>query len=108
LAGRGRDLLINLNLSRRGDFLGLLLQRTILLALASALSLQLSPHSFLAVLGIASLDGNPGGWQLCACYAWGESSGFLKAHCLWQQQADTLSSLGDVSGRYVVVLSLGG
>ncbi|XP_071286853.1 cytoplasmic protein NCK2 isoform X2 [Agelaius tricolor] len=32
--------------------------------------------------GIASLDGNTSGWQLCACYAWGKSPGFLKAHCL--------------------------
>lgn len=79
-----------------------------MLALASTLSLQLSPHVFLAFLGIASLDGNTSGWQLSACCAWGKNPGFLKAHCLQEQPADTLSLLGDVSGRYAVVLCLDG
>lgn len=73
---RGRGLLINLNLSRHGDFfffsLLLSLQRTRLPALVSTLSLQLSPHLFPAFLGIGSLDGNSSSWQLCAHYAWGK------------------------------------
>lgn len=60
----------------------LLLQRTLLLALVSTLRGLSWKDIFLAFLGIASLDGNTSGWQLCACYVWGKSPGFLKARCL--------------------------
>lgn len=68
-------------------------------------------HFFLAFLGIASLNGNISVWQLCACYAWGKKPWLPQSPlplAAMRRYTGTLSSLGGMSGRYVVLLSLDG